>query len=115
MHNLKPFTVQVTHGVTIVRVHDERVTFENADVLFDSIRAAIENTQPAFVVINLRKVQYLHSTALSQLVELRRSVMAYGGELRLCSLQPQAIETLHITRIDRLLTICESERSALAA
>lgn len=115
MHNPIPFTVQCMRGVTIVRVVDELVTFDNADILFDSIRSEIEKTQPPFVVINLRKVQYLHSSALSQLVELRRAVNGYDGELRFCSLQPQARETLHITRIDRLLTICESEQSALAA
>lgn len=102
-------------GALIARFSEHHIDTANCEAVFDELIKVVEAEQPELLIVNFRRVSYLHSIAIGYVLELKKLVEGYGGELRLCSLEPQIIETLAITRVDRLLKIHDTEKAALPA
>jgi anti-sigma B factor antagonist len=67
------------------------------------------------VVINLESVQFIDTMALSTLVHWLKRTREYGGDLRLCCLQPAVQLIFEISRIKLIFAIYPSEEDAIAA
>jgi len=69
------------------------------------------------VVLDFGKVKYLSSQAIGIILTLNKKLTggAAGGEgLVLCGVGPQLMQLLKITRLDRILTIKNSQQDATA-
>lgn len=102
-------------GALIARFSEHHIDAANCDAVFSELIDAVTREHPQLLIVNFRRVSYLHSIAIGYVVRVRELVQSYGGELRLCNLEPQIIETFSIIRVDRLFNICDTERSALSA
>ncbi len=102
-------------GALIARFSEHHIDAANCDAVFGELIEAVRNEQPELLIVNFRRVSFLHSIAIGYVLQLKKLVESYGGDLRLCSLEPQLIETLAITRVDRLFRIHDTEKSALPA
>lgn len=67
------------------------------------------------IIVNLRRVDYLDSTALGILVGGVKRMRENGGMLRLCEPQPRVVRLLHVTDLDTIIDVCPSEQEAVAA
>ncbi len=75
----------------------------------------VTSVRPAYIVVNLEKVNFLDSTALSVLVQGMKRARQNAGEVRLCSLQPPVRLVFELTRLDRVFEIFNSEDDATQA
>lgn len=75
----------------------------------------ITRQKPAHVVVNLEKVPFVDSTALSTLVEGMKRSRQLEGDLRLCNLQQPVRMIFELTRLDRAFEIFSAETEAVAA
>ena len=69
------------------------------------------------VVLDFAKVKYLSSQAIGIILTLNKKLSggAAGGEnLVLCGVGPQLMQLLKITRLDRILTIKNTQQEAVA-
>ena len=69
------------------------------------------------VVLDFSKVKYLSSQAIGIILTLNKKLSGNsgGGEsLVLCGVGPQLMQLLKITRLDRILTIRNSQQDAVA-
>lgn len=66
------------------------------------------------VLLSFRGVRRLSSLMAGKLVGLHRKMVAAGGELALCDIDPDVFEVFEILRLPRLLKIYRSETDALA-
>jgi anti-anti-sigma factor len=67
------------------------------------------------VLVNLDGVDFLPSGILGRLIRISRRLSAVGGQLAVCGLQPQVREVFSITKMDRLLNVCDSEQDYMDA
>lgn len=104
--------VERQYGVTIASPQVRRVDSHVFDDVFNELDEIVAIEQPAKLLLNLANVEYLYSTALSRLVRLLKNVKDYGGELRLCELQPGVVELMEITNLNKLFDIRKKERKA---
>lgn len=102
-------------GALIVRFSEHHIDAANCDAVFSVLMQTVESEHPELLILNFRYVSYLHSVAIGNVIQLRNLVQSYGGEMRLCNLDPQIIETLSIIRVDRLFNIWDTEKAALPA
>jgi len=65
-------------------------------------------------VFNLQKVSLLDSFGVAVLLSIYKQCRQQGGMLSLCELNPNIMHVMTITRMDRVLTICENETDAIA-
>ncbi len=67
------------------------------------------------VLLEFSGVTFMSSSGLRALLLLRKDLLANGGELRLCGLQPQVYEVFVLTGFTQVFAIHPSRQEALAA
>ncbi len=65
------------------------------------------------ILIDLAQVQFIDSSGLSVLVSTLKNARNKGGDLALISLTPSVRSIIELTRLHRILDICDSEETAL--
>jgi len=65
------------------------------------------------VVIDLKDVGYVDSSGLATLVEILKSMRAYGGALKLSGLSSKVKGLFEITKLDKLFDIKDGEEAAV--
>lgn len=101
-------------GVLIIRFQGPRIDHENFEHLDELIADYLNKNQPQRVLANLRKIDYLHSIGIGLLSGMIKHIHSYGGELRLCSLQPEVHELLTVMHLHNYFEVYDTEKSALA-
>src|SRR4051812_38734610 len=100
------FRLETIDGVTVATWADTKVVTEAKDPLYDL--AGNER-----MLLDLGSVRFLSSNALAILVSFQKKVDAAGGRLRLCRLDPDLLNLLRITKVDRLFEVFDSRQEAL--
>ncbi len=72
-------------------------------------------TLPAFLVIDLKNVSFMDSTALSVIVQGLKRSRELKGDLRLCNVPAPIRMILEITRLDKVFEIFPGEEQAVQA
>src|SRR5204862_7312096 len=91
-----------------------RLDAVSTDSAITEVRAAIANGARS-VLLDMADVTFLSSSGLRALLLLRKELLAHGGELRLCRLQPQVQEVFALTGFTQVFTIHRSREEALDA
>ena len=102
------FRLETISGITVI-TFDAKVVPETKDPLYD----LVENEGHRRLLLDFRNVHFLSSNALAILISLKRKVEAAGGRLRLCRLEPDLLDLLRITNLDRIFETSESREDAL--
>lgn len=66
------------------------------------------------LIIDLKGVSYMDSSAIATLVETLKAMMAYKGSLRLCNLSPRVREIFNFAKLDKVFRIYDSLQDALS-
>ncbi len=81
----------------------------------ESKLAETVNKHQGKVLIDMSNVTFVASLALRMILTNLKTVQPLGGDLRLCSLQPQIAEIFRKSRFDTLFTIYPDREAALQA
>ncbi len=65
------------------------------------------------IIIDLEKVQFIDSSGLSVLVATLKKARNKGGDVVLINLSSSVRSIIELTRLHRILEICDSEQAAL--
>jgi len=77
--------------------------------------AAMIETRPERLVVDLSKVSYIDSSGLAVLIEGMQNVEAYGGKFVLAGLQDNVRPIFEIARLDQVFIIFPHVDAALSA
>jgi anti-anti-sigma factor len=72
-------------------------------------------TEPAYIVVNLKDVTFVDSTGLSTLIYAMKRARELDGEVRLCCLQSPVRMLFELTRLDKVFEIFTNEEDAIKA
>ncbi|HEY5315701.1 MAG TPA: STAS domain-containing protein [Pirellulales bacterium] len=82
----------------------------------DELLAYLDAARPAFVLLSFIEVRQLSSEGVNTLLQARRTVAAYGGQLRLSDLHPEIERLFSILKLEgTVFRIYGSKADALAA
>ncbi len=103
-------------GVALVSFKTSRVR-EPAEVrqLEDEFIELVDGLGMTKIVLNFENLSFMSSSVIGVLVRLYRKATSQGGDVKLCSIEPQIYEVFKIMRLDRLFDFPSSEREALKA
>ena len=104
------FSLRTNEGVTIVDVITGKVA-TNQDIQRVS-QAFLSRGNPPRIILNLSGVQLVSSSFIAGLIALNRRMNDAHGKLVLCHLSPIVSETLAGAKLDRILTIVDTESDA---
>jgi anti-sigma B factor antagonist len=107
------FDVEQVRDVAVIRLTTDTIDSMNLDQVMRELTELVEAELPKKVLLNLSPIEYFHSLALGRLAALHWKIKRYGGELRLCNLQPAVYQVFVVTQLDRLLDVRSFEQTAL--
>ena len=102
--------LETVAGAVIVRPSGE-IDLNNSPSLRDQLRPLADG-QTANVIFDLSAVTHLDSSAVGTLIEFKRNVNAYGGEIVLAGLQPVVRGMFEIAKLDHFFAIVTSAEDA---
>jgi len=101
------------NNVTILEL-EGRFESHTAPPVRDFLQEAVLQP-PAYLIVNLKAVSFIDSTALSTLVAGMKRSRQMDGDLRLCNLQQPVRMIFELTRLDRAFEIFAGEKEAIQA
>lgn len=103
-----------TDDATIAMLLEEHLIDEVlVQEVANELSELIENDGPSDLILDLSLVTIVGSSMLGKLVTLHKKVKSAGGSLRLCGISPQLYEVFAITKLNKLLVMCDSQQQAL--
>ena len=90
-----------------------RPDYENLSGVADRLWTLMNQQFIHRLVLEMDEVDFLPSVLMGQLVMLHKRVLQCGGALRLCGLNEQCLEALHICRLDQALPHFECREAAV--
>lgn len=101
-----PFVVTEDHGRLTLRFEGvSALDCSNCDDLGNAMLSVVENRSEPDLCIDLAKIEYLTSMALSQFLKLDHQVRAQGGRLTLANVRPDVRKVFTISKLDHVLNI----------
>ena len=97
----------------LAEVHGE-IDLHNSPDLRGHLMRLIEQTKPKKLILNLRDVPYMDSSAIAVLVESLQKLRKDKGSVYLTDLQPRVKGLLEIARLETIFVVCADEAAALA-
>ncbi len=80
---------------------------------FESKVNEVAGVNTKFIVLNCEKMNYISSSGLRVFLILQKKMMASGGVLKICCLQPTIKEIFDISGFSSIFTIAENCEKAL--
>jgi anti-anti-sigma factor len=106
------YSVRPQANITIADVITGKVP-TNQDIVRVS-QSLISRASPPYVILNLSGVQLVSSSFIAGLIALNKRINDAKGKLVVCELTPVVRETLTGAKLDRILTLVDTESDALA-
>lgn len=97
----------------LAEVHGE-IDLHNSPDLRGHLMRLIDQTHPKKLILNLRDVPYMDSSAIAVLVESLQKLRKDKGGVFLTNLQPRVKGLLEIARLETIFSVCTDEAAALA-
>jgi anti-sigma B factor antagonist len=107
------FTAETVDGVTVLTYSENAMTSTNAGEFRREVTPFLE--AGGRLVLDLRRVSFLDSSALGILLACLRQLNEAGGDLKLCGLTKQVRQVIELVRFNRVFDILESREQAVAA
>jgi stage II sporulation protein AA (anti-sigma F factor antagonist) len=101
-----------TVNVVILRL-PEMMDSHEFDRLNDEVLAAIGAAPQGRWVFDLANLNYMGSSSLGLMVNIRQRVKQVGGQLVLCSISPPLMKIFHTCCLERLFVIYRNREEAL--
>ena len=101
-------STRLVGGVTIVDLYGRIVLGEGSAGVRDLVRNLIKEGNKK-ILLNLRDVDYIDSSGLSELVSAFTSARSQGGELKLLNLTKRVRALLQITKLLTVFDITDDE------
>ena len=90
-----------------------KVKAEYGNLIRDKIMEIIDEKGADSIVLNLSKVSFLNSFALTVFLEAHKILQNRGRRLVIAEPSAEVRKLLEITRLDTVLEVCDSEREAI--
>ena len=104
---------QWSDSILIAELSDEPMFSEEFESLMRRVEDN-ENTTPD-VIVDLKRVTYLNSSNIAQLLRLRKRLESGGQQLRICSIGDAVWSVMLITGLDKLFEFTDDVSTSLAS
>jgi anti-sigma B factor antagonist len=114
MKATKHLRIEMISGVTVVTpINSQLLTEADIASFGEELYHLLDDEDHRRLVINFAKLEFLSSTAVGKLINLKKKVTAVDGKLKFCCVGPNLSEIFRISALDRIFEIYKDEQSAL--
>jgi anti-sigma B factor antagonist len=99
----------------IVLSVDGNIILEETATLKDKVEEFIENDDLAGIVLNCKNVKFIDSSGLGLIVSIYKTLTKRDKKFALTNLNQRTMEIFILTKLDKILTITETDEAAIEA
>jgi anti-sigma B factor antagonist len=115
MTDLNIATVRIEKDVTIVSFNVASLTSGGGlEEVSQKISELVKNQKPCSIVIDFQGVKFFSSQALGILLDARKKVASYHGNIAISGINPQLYRVFKITNLDKIFKFYPDASSAIA-
>jgi len=105
MDNKKIVEITTLDGVTIVSFNEISMgAAAEIETLSRQMTHLIEGDKPMKMVVDFEKVKFFSSQTLGLLLDVRKKLQAYNGQVVISGINPQLHRVFKITNLDKIFT-----------
>lgn len=106
----------VSDGINVMDLTlPESLDSDEFDVLNESMLKTVQGKPSDSWVLDLSGVNYMGSSVLGLMINVRQHIKAGGGQLALCGMSPQLTRIFHTCCLEKLFIIMRTRHDALRA
>jgi anti-sigma B factor antagonist len=110
------YKVASSQGVNIIELMlPDVLDTAEFDRLNESVMTLLDGKSNERWVLDMTHVQYMGSSVLGYMVNIRQQIKQSQGKLALCGLSPRMAEVFRACSLERLFTITRGRTEALSA
>jgi anti-sigma B factor antagonist len=109
--SLRYFRLEFRGGIAVVNFVDIQIGPDAREELY----GLAEDDGHKRILLDFSNIWALTSCALGILTNLQRKVEGAGGRMKLCSLNPNLIQLMRMTKLEQFFDIHDSREDALRA
>jgi anti-anti-sigma factor len=115
MTDLNIATIRIEKDVTIVSFNVASLTAGGGlEEVAQKISELVKNQKPHNIVVDFQGVKFFSSQALGILLDARKKVSAYNGNIAISGINPQLYRVFKITNLDKIFKFYPDASSAIA-
>jgi anti-anti-sigma factor len=95
----------------LARIEAKRLTADVAHQTFEEVFQSVGGTER--LVVDLREIDFMDSTAIGELVILGKKLRANGVAYTIVGLKPHLMSLVKMMRLDKVMTFSENADSAI--
>ena len=108
------FEAEFVGDVLVVRLHEQFVVFPDQFLPIEERISSLLQERPVdTVIVNCKQVEHLSSSSLGRMFGLNKRLKGEGRSLRLCHLNDHLKDLMHVTQLESVLDIRDTEDDAL--
>ncbi len=107
------FTRRETNGTVILTLSGE-IEIYNTGAVQAEVKGLIA-AKKVRLVLNMEAVPFIDSTGIGMVLQFQKNLRAGGGGLKLAQISPAVDKVFHLTKLNSVLEIFDSEEDAIAS
>ena len=107
------FTTKKEGDYSIIAV-EGNIALDNVNEMKKFITPHLENEQVKGLVINFGKVDFIDSSGIGLIVSIFKTLQKRKANFALSQMSTKNREIFSMTKLDRILSICENDAEAIA-
>jgi anti-anti-sigma factor len=107
------FTRREISGIVILTLVGE-IEIYNTGAVQAEVKTLIAEKK-ARVVLNMEAVPFIDSTGIGMVLQFQKNLRASGGALKLAKVSPAVDKVFHLTKLNSILEIFDSEEDAMSS
>jgi anti-sigma B factor antagonist len=106
-------TTREVGKVLLVILEGDVLLGRESVLMRDQLRGELDGGRK-FVLLDLAKVNFMDSTGIGLLVEIKAHTMHSGGDIRLCNCPDLVSKLLHRLALNKIIVVYQDQASAMA-
>ena len=116
-HKEEPALVELQDvgTVTVLTVGNANIYPLQANEIATKIKAAILNTQPPRILVDMSPVEFMCSAMLGKLIQASKLAKERSGELKLCAQTERVLYSMNLVKLGDVLHVANDRQELLDA
>ncbi len=100
-------------GGFIILAIDGNIVLEDTSILKEKVEEYIEDEGIKGIVLNCQKVKFIDSSGLGLIVSIYKTLIKRERKFALSCLDSKTMEIFALTKLDKILTLTDSDETAM--
>ncbi len=107
-------TFDKAHDITIIRFYFNEIDLHQRSEIKDIVYGLLGKGEKKFI-FDFSKTGFISSFVIATVISFYKELRSHGGQLKVCSLSPEARGVMKLTKLDEIIKVYDTEWDAICS